>query len=276
MREQDGLKFLEYGNQAGKTVIYFHGAPGAPEECSFFDQFARTHDLNIICYDRFSIDSKRQNQAYFHYLSKLIIERSGGRKIDLIGFSIGCHAAIETVHHLQNQVRELHLISPAAPLDAAYFLNGMAGKMIFSLAMNRSFLFTLLSYWQAFLAKIAPSLLFKMLFATAEGEDKTLAQTADFKASMKPVLTRCFATNIKGYLREIRQYVSPWRTSVLNCNARTHIWHGENDNWSPVSMAEYLKENMPLASSLELMEGLSHYSCLYSAAPRICAQLEKQ
>jgi pimeloyl-ACP methyl ester carboxylesterase len=138
MREQDGLKFLEYGNPAGKTVTYFT-APGAPEECSFFDQYARIHDLNIICYDRFYIDSKLQNQAYYQYLSKLIIERSGGRKIDLIGFSIGCHAAIETVHHLQTNVRELHLVSPTAPLDAAYFLNGMTGKMIFSLAMNRSF-----------------------------------------------------------------------------------------------------------------------------------------
>jgi pimeloyl-ACP methyl ester carboxylesterase len=114
-----------------------------------------------------------------------------------------------------------------------------------------------------------------MLFTSAEGEDKTLAQTADFKASIKPVLTRCFATNIKGYLREIRQYVSPWQNSVLNCNASTHICHGENDNWSPVSMAEYLKENIPSSSSLELMEELSHYSCLYAAAARICAQLEK-
>jgi len=269
------LKYLEYGNPKDKTVIYFHGAPGSPEESSIFDKHAQNHKLNIICYDRFSIDSSLQNKEYYKYLANVIIGKANGGQVDIIGFSIGCHAAIETSVYLEGTVRELHLISSAAPLDAADFLSGMAGEMIFSIAIKHTTIFTLLSYWQTFLAKIAPSALFKMLFSSAMGEDKSLSKTTEFKAYITPILIHCFNTNVKGYIREIKQYVTPWRESVFKCSASTYIWHGTSDNWSPVSMAQYLNDNMPAASKLELMTGLSHYTSLYSAAPKICSQLEK-
>ncbi len=272
---ENQLKFVESGNIDGRTVIYFHVAPGSPEEISIFDEHAKKHKLHIICYDRFSIDSSLQNEAYYKYLASVIIDKANGGMVDIIGFSIGCHAAIETSLYLKGTVRELHLISAAAPLDAAEFINSMAGKMVFSMAMKYPTIFTLLSYWQTILAKIAPNVLFKMLFASAAGKDKELSKTSAFIGYATPLLTHCFNPNVKGYIREINQYVSPWKESVLKCNVNTHIWHGTSDNWSPVSMAKYLKENMPFASSLELMAGLSHYTCLYAAAPKICSQLER-
>jgi len=54
---------------------------------------------------------------------------------------------------------------------------------------------------------------------------------------------------------------------------RHAIWHGAKDNWSPVSMAEYLASAIPGCTSTEIFSGLSHYSCLYHAAPAICRQL---
>lgn len=254
------MKFVECGNPDGKTVIYFHGAPGSPEEIFIFDDHAKKHDLHIICYDRFAIDSSLQNKAYYKYLANVIIDKANGRKIDIIGFSIGCHAAIETSLYLEGTIRELHLISCAAPLDAADFLNSMAGGKVFSIAMKYPTIFTVLSYWQTLLAKIAPIGLFKMLFSSAVGKDKPLSKTAD----------------VKGYIREINQYIIPWGKSILKCSANTHIWHGTSDNWSPVSMAKYLNENIATSSNLELLTGLSHYTCLYAAAPQICSQLEKE
>jgi len=267
---------VEFGNRDGKTVIYFHGAPGSPDEASVFDEHAKKHGLNIICYDRFSIDSSLQNKAYYKYLANVIIDKANGEQVDIIGFSIGCHAAIETSLYLEGTIRELHLISAAAPLDAADFLKGMAGKMVFSIAMKQPAIFTLLSYWQTVLAKVAPNVLSKMLFSSAMGEDKKLSKTPDFKDYIRPILIRCFNVNVKGYIREIKQYVAPWKESLIKCSANTHIWHGTSDNWSPVSMAIYLKENIPSSSSLELITGLSHYTCLYAAAPKICSQLEKR
>lgn len=197
------VNHLEYGDPDGKTVIYFHGAPGSPEECSIFDKDAKKHRLNIICYDRLSIDQAFESDDYYKHIANVIIDKKNGNKVDLVGFSIGCHAAIETSLYLKDYVHELHLISAAAPLDADNFLEGMAGEMVFSLAMKHPTLFNLLSYWQTFLAKISPTVLRTMLFAGAKGEDKSLSQTTDFKDYIKPILIHCFSRNVKGYIREV-------------------------------------------------------------------------
>jgi pimeloyl-ACP methyl ester carboxylesterase len=272
---ENHLKFIEYGDPDGKTVIYFHGAPGSPEECSLFDKPAKEYGLNIICFDRFSIDSSLENEDYYKFLASAISDKAQGEQVDLIGFSIGCHAAIETSICLGSGVRKLHLISAAAPLDATDFLDGMAGKMVFTLAMKQPTIFVLLSYWQTLIAKIAPNVLFNLLFGSAKGEDKKLSKSSAFKSYITPILTHCFSNNVKGYIRDIKQYVTPWNGSVMKCTSNTYIWHGTNDNWSPVSMANYLNKNLQTSSKLELMEDLSHYSCLHSAAPKICAQLTK-
>ncbi len=267
------LNFVEYGSPEGKTVIYFHGAPGSPEECSIFDKYAKDNDLSIVCYDRFSINSSLQNNAYYKNLADVIIDKANGDQVDLIGFSIGCHAAIETSFYLEGRVRNIHLISAAAPLDADDFLEGMAGKMVFLMAMRYPAMFKLLSYWQALLAKLLPSILYKMLFASAAGEDKVLSEKGAFRDYMTPLLTHCYNANVRGYIREVRQYVMPWKESIHKCSVNTQIWHGTSDNWSPFSMAVYLEENMPASITLNSLDGLSHYTCLYAAAPQICSQL---
>jgi len=266
----------QYGNPDGKTAIYFHGAPGSPEEASIFDEHAKKHNLNIVCYDRFSANASLENEAYYQHLAKVIIDSTPDNKVDIIGFSIGCHAAIKTSHYLQGHIGELHLISAAAPLDGTDFLDGVAGAMVFTLAMKHPVIFTLLSYWQTLLAKVAPGLLFKMLFASAQGEDKSLSQTAAFKDHINPVLVQCFNTNVKGYIREIKQYVSPWSKAIPQCTTDTYLWHGSHDNWSPLSMAKYLKDKLPNVKNLEVMEGLSHYTCLYAAAPKVCELLKEK
>jgi pimeloyl-ACP methyl ester carboxylesterase len=267
------LGFSEYGDSDGKTVIYFHGAPGSPAESSLFEAYAKQHDLRLVCYDRFAIDPALQGQAYYQYLADVILSDSQGKPVDFIGFSIGCQAAIQTCVYMGNKVRGVHLISAAAPLDTTDCLNEMAGKMVFSIAMKYPVIFSLLSYWQALLAKFVPSVLGKMLFASATGKDQVLSEEAEFKQYITPILIHCFGTNLKGYIREIRQYVTPWSQVVINCTSSTYVWHGSSDNWSPLGMAYYLKETLPAAQSLEQMDGLSHYSCLYAAAPKICAQL---
>ena len=270
------LKFYRYGTPKGKIVIYFHGAPGSPQEAVIFDSHAKAHHLNLICYDRFSIDSKMKDQAYYQYLAKIIAEKANGHQIDLIGYSIGCHTAIETSIYLENIVSNLHIIAPVAPLDAENFLADMAGKRVFSAATNYPSIFTLFSYWQSLATKIAPHTLFKILFASTTGADKELAKTKEFEDYIKPILHHCFTRNIKGYMREINQYVKPWKESVSHCRINTHIWHGTSDNWSPISMANYLRDNLPMSGNVESMKNLSHYSCLFAAAPKICAQLAEK
>ncbi len=267
------LNFSQFGSDNGQIVIYFHGTPGAPEECAIFDLYAKEQGLRFICFDRFSGDYLITGEAYYQLLAQEISKQADGKKVDVIGFSIGAFIALQTCRYLGNGVQNLHLISAAAPLDAGDFLEVMAGKQVFRLAKTFPALFVLLSYWQGLLACLFPKALFRLLFASAAGDDKALSGDQEFQSSITKVLRSCFIGRVRGYVRDIKAYVQPWKDMLSGIGVKTHIWHGAEDNWSPVAMAEYLQSAIPGCTSIEIFNGLSHYSCLYRVAPEICRQL---
>ena len=265
------LKFSQYGSDQERFVIYFHGVPGIPDECAIFDKYGKEYGLRFICFDRFSADASIVGEAYYQLLADEILKQAAGKKVDVIGFSIGAFIALQTCRYLNDNVINLHLVSAAAPLEAGDFLNAMAGKRVFRLAKAFPVLFVLLSYWQKLLARFFPNVLFDLLFANAAGKDKALVVTPQFQAHIIKTLKSCFMDRIQGYTREIKAYVQMWKTTLPEISANnTHIWHGAEDNWSPKLMADYLKSAMPSCSHSEIMDGLSHYSCLYEAVPKIC------
>lgn len=73
-------------------------------------------------------------------------------------------------------------------------------------------------------------------------------------------------------MRDIEFYTT-WRGELSGYTSHVQLWHGTKDNWSPFSMASYLCNEIPGAVPIEEMEGLSHYSCLIQAVPKICEQL---
>ncbi|WP_292432893.1 hypothetical protein [Methylobacter sp.] len=148
-----------------------------------------------------------------------------------------------------------------------------AGKSVFRLAQQHPFAFHLLVRVQGLIASACPSLVFHMMFANAAGEDKRLASSREFQSAITKILKLCFTRHALGYARDIRAYVQPWKDTLSGIGANTHIWHGAEDNWSPVAMAEYLASAIPGCTSTEIFNGLSHYSCFYRAAPEICRQL---
>jgi pimeloyl-ACP methyl ester carboxylesterase len=270
---EQSMKFSQFGSDNGRLVIYFHGAPGAPEECAIFDIHAKELGLTIICFDRFSIDHSTAGDAYYQLLAQAISKQAAGKKVDVIGFSIGAFIALQTCRYLGNGVRSLHLISAAAPLDAGIFLENMAGEQVFQLAKTWPVLFVLLSYWQGLLALLFPGVLFRLLFANAAGDDKALSLDHEFQSCIIRILKSCFIGRVRGYVRDISAYVQPWKHTLSTIGVDTRIWHGAEDNWSPVAMAEYLASAIPGCTSVEVFNGLSHYSCLYWAASEICCQL---
>lgn len=262
-----------FGQADGRLVVYFHGAPGSIAEAEILHHVAKQHGLRVVCQDRFSLHPSVVGERYFQALADDVERLAQGKAVDIIGFSIGAFIAIQVSRLLRGQVHSLHLISPAAPLEGGDFLKAMAGRQVFWLARHAPLAFRLLSYWQGLLAAISPKLLFAMLSASAAAGDKALVADAAFKSFMGRVLRDCFCGNVAGYARDVQAYVAAWQTSLQDLSAQTQLWHGDQDNWSPMAMSEYLQEQIPNCLEVHRMQGLSHYSTLYAAAPLVCAQL---
>ncbi len=268
------VHFSEYGDPGGRLVIYFHGVPGALAEASIFDEHAKKHHLRLICLDRFSVDVALDRTGYVASLAREIDVLADGKPVDIIGFSLGTYVALEVVMAVHGQVGQVHLVSCAAPLDSGDYLSQMAGGTVFRLAKKNPVLFSLLTRCQKALAIVAPWALFRMLFSGSAGEDRSLGKQVDFKRYMTAVLADCFRNHVSGYARDVEGYVR-WPDNFYSMDCTVDLWHGTQDNWSPPSMAIYFSQSIPGATPVHSMEGLSHYSCLYAAAPKICAQLER-
>lgn len=126
------------------------------------------------------------------------------------------------------------------------------------------------------LAKYFPNVLFCFLFGNVTGKDRELITNNKFHSTISKTLKSCFIDNIQGYIKEIQTYVKPWKNTLPEITVNAHIWHGAEDNWSPKLMASYLKSAIPNCSHLEIVDGLSHYSCLYETAVKICNHLGKE
>lgn len=266
------MDYVEYGDSNGQPVVYFHGAPGSPEEGAVFDSYAKDHQLRLICFDRFAADSTLSAEDYYKQLAQQIKRVLGSQPTAIIGFSIGAQVALEVAKLLATQVRYTHLVSAAAPLDSGDFIDHMAGGAVFKLAKNQPAIFSLLTQCQVVMARMAPGLLVRTLFASAVGGDSALIKQPGFRSSISAVMQQCFRKHAAGYQRDIQGYVN-WAANFDGYSSGVTLWHGTEDNWSPIFMASVLAEKLSSAALVESMQGLSHYSCLYQAAPHICAQL---
>jgi len=259
--------------QSGRLLVYFHGVPGAPIEARWLQAAASQLGLSVFAPDRFTVDATLRGDAYFRALAHAIAAQAQGRPVHLVGFSMGAFVALQTSRFLPEPAHSIHLVSAAAPLDGDDFLDALAGKHVFRLAQKSPWLFGLLSRWQGVLARHAPGALFGMLFASARGGDVALAQDAAFQAVIKAAMQSAFGPGLVGYRRDVQAYVQPWAASLAAVHAPVHLWQGDADNWSAPAMAHYLQAKLPQVAELQLLPGLSHYSCLLAALPKICAQV---
>jgi pimeloyl-ACP methyl ester carboxylesterase len=254
-------------------VVYFHGAPGSPREIGLIVGAAKARGLSPACLHRSILAKGLKGAAYFDALADELRQRAAGRRIDVIGFSIGAFVALEVAARLGDQVRGLDLVSPAGPIDGPNDLKGVAGAAVFRMARRAPLVFRLAAALQGLVAAVRPAILFDMLFATAAGDDKPLARDSRFKTLMGSVLKDALGAGRAGYVRDLEAYVRPWSGDLGGVSAPVRIWQGGLDSWAPPAMAQRLRDRLPVGAQIETLAAGSHYSSLVMSAPKIFERL---
>lgn len=243
-------------------VIYFHGLPGGAGELRLFgeDIAARTSAFHVA--DRAGPGAGETAQDYFAGVAKDIRRRFPDVPLHLIGFSLGATAALRTAPFLGAQVQQIDLVSAAGPLELGDYLGRMAGAPVFRIAAASPWAFGQLTAAQGLMARRLAARLFAMLFASAQGEDRELASSAPFGEAMQRMVSGALNQGRLGYRREVLHYVGGWAAELDRVNAPVAFFHGGDDNWSPVAMAEDLADRLRRCTALTIWPGLSHYSAL--------------
>jgi pimeloyl-ACP methyl ester carboxylesterase len=250
-----------------RQIVYFHGQPGSADELSLLDGPLR-EDAALFVPNR----SGRRGAPgdWLEDVTAQVKVRFPKGPLQLIGFSLGGYVALEVALRLQDErALELDLISAAAPLSEGRFLRHMAGGLVFRLARDWPWLFGQMTRLQGSMVKSRPGAMFAQVFASAAGEDKVLAADPDFRDTLIGIMRHSLFQDAVGYRREILSYVNQAPERLSGLTAPVRLWQGAEDNWTPPGMAEALARRLPRAELIPLMAGLSHYSTLRAALPRI-------
>ncbi len=251
-----------------RQIVYFHGMPGSSHELDFLGTL-NSESISLFAPTRkFRKDDKTLEQ-FFERLAREIEQHFPTGKVDLIGFSLGTYIALQVAPYLIHRVGSLHLVSVAVPLHWSNYLPDMAGKVVFELALNPSWKFAILLKMQIFLAKNFPKLMFMALFSGAQGKDKLLVQNPTFSDLISKILSECVGQKNSTYQLEIMGYVSNWQIDRALSQKKITLWHGSEDNWSPIEMARDFREHFGGDTELKELSGFSHYSTVYHALNEI-------
>jgi pimeloyl-ACP methyl ester carboxylesterase len=193
------------------------------------------------------------------------VNEIGDNYVHVVGFSIGAMAAIKIAASRPNLVSRLTLISPAAPLSSGEFLDKMAGKPVFELALKQPKILRLLTRFQGLVTRFSPNTMIKMLFAKCGPVEKDLLEDQAFIGVMKMALLESFVQSPTTYLGYISAYVADWGDSLSGVLCPVELWHGTKDTWSPPEMSKYLADEIGEKATLNLVQDAEHYSTLTQA-----------
>ena len=239
-----------------RRIVYLHGVPGGPGELALFggSPFAGC--------DLFAPDRMAAGAGDVDDLAVAVRARFGDAPVALVGFSLGAFVAVELAGRLGAQVSRLDLIAAAAPLETGDYLGAMAGAPVFRAARGAAWRLAALLRFQALLARVAPGLLFRLIFAGAAGADRALVSQARFRDGIGAMLAAALRGGAPGYRRDLIAYVTPWSAALGKVMAPVTLWHGSEDNWTPPAMADALAAALPDVAAVHRLAGLSHYSTL--------------
>ena len=170
--------------------------------------------------------------------------------------------ALEMAARFGSRVGRIDLISAAAPLACGVDLAELAGGTLFALARDAPARFGAATAIQRLVSRAAPALLTRMVFAKAAGMDRSLIRSPLFRARIAEIIRNSLLGGTQGYRRELLAYVQPWEQILSHVAAPVTLWHGDQDNWAPPMMAQWLANALPNVAMLHTLPGLSHYSTL--------------
>lgn len=217
------LGYAEYGPPDGNPLVLFHGTPGSRytvvPASSLLDEYGiRLISLERPGFGRSTFDPDREILDW----PADVEEAADSLELDqfiLPGGSGGGPYVLACAACIPERLTAVGVVSGIGPLDAPGATDGMAitSRIVFKL-------FPL------------PGLMWPFLWL--------LSQTIRVLPGY-PGVTEGLRQGPRVPLHEHRLQIRPWGFDLTSIPMHVHLWHGEQDRYTPVTMAEHIAEQLP-------------------------------
>jgi len=265
VREGRKLGYAEFGSATGRTVLWFHGTPGArrqiPEDAR---ALAASNGLRIIGVDRPGIGLSTSH-LYTSVCDsvpdfEILLDKRGVGRFAVVGLSGGGPYALATAHALSDRVTGVGILGGVAPtVGADHVTGGLVGRLA---SVRLALPWVRIPLAQVFrglvmaLGPVGPQALDLYGRLSPEGDRIVLARE-EIKAMFLDDLITNSRRGMGASIDDLILFLRPWGFSVGDITVPVHWWHGDADRIVPFEHGRHLASLIP-GARLYVRRGESH------------------
>jgi pimeloyl-ACP methyl ester carboxylesterase len=253
IRLADGRRigYAEFGDPTGSPVLFFHGFGTSRVVCPPDDALARSLGARLIAVDRpgIGLSDALPGRRLLDWPTD-VAELANQLRLDrfaIVGWSGGGPYAAACGAALADRVRVVGLVSSPAPISGVRHANYLR-------RFDRTAaLFTKRAPWMVRLAlwhwgrpqRRDPVRFFEESFADMCPADQDVLSDPSLRTLMIKNSAELYRQGGRGMYDEALALAHKWGFRPADIGAPVHLWHGEQDETVPVSMARYLARVIP-------------------------------
>ena len=251
LRDGRRLGYAEYGNPAGRPVLFFHGFGTSRVICPPDDELARSLGARLIAVDRpgIGLSDPLPGRNLLDWPGDVaqLANKLGLERFAIIGWSGGGPYAAACGHALADRVRVVGLVSSPAPISGVkkadyvrrFYRLGAIGAKRAPWAVRLA-----LWHWGR-PQRRDPVRFFEESVADMPAADQEVMNDPSVRTLMIENSAELYRQGGRGLYDEALALARKWGFRPADISAPVHLWHGEQDDTVPVSMAHYLARAIP-------------------------------
>ncbi len=242
------LGFAEFGDPAGRLVLWHHGTPGARRQIPLGGRRAAERlGLRLVCVERPGVGDSTDHRygcvRDWAQDAAAVADHLGHEELAVVGLSGGGPYALACAHELPHRVAVVGLLGSVAPVagpDAA------PGSSIVALATRfqgildplRSLLGPALWLGMQPLMPVAHPAYRVYASRMPEGDQKVFADP-EIEAMFIDDIVHASRRRFGAIVHDAALFGRPWGFDLGDIDVPVYWWHGDADNIVPIAHAEH-------------------------------------
>jgi pimeloyl-ACP methyl ester carboxylesterase len=268
------------GDERGHPVFLLHGTPGSRDGSGLRTQDLYRSGIHLITYDRpgYGGSDRLEGRRVVHAAADVaaIAQNLGLCRFSVVGRSGGSPHALACAALLPHAVRSVAVMASLAPPDTAelswpdaVWFKGMAQSNItaFQLAREDPAALRADLLHRGAVINSDPEQIIVDLHGELSDGDRWIVMDPGVRSRLVANFTTAFAAFGLGWYDDVISFVNPWGFDVAQIKVPTLVWHGADDEFSPVDHYHWLADHIPGAKAT-IESNRAHFGAV-QALPRV-------
>ncbi len=260
LRLRDGrlLGYAEWGDPAGKPVLYFHGLHSSRLALYQTPAFFAAHGVRFITVDRpgIGLSSYQPSRTLLDWPTDVaqLADALGLTRFAILSLTGGGMYALACAAALPDRLTGVACVSPSAPLGVpGISVPGATGRLM-RLARRAPW-----ALWAVY-ALLAPRLrrdpqrITRLLGSGLSEPDAQVVARPEVQQMQIAMFLEAFRSGYRGEVRGVVVATRPWGVRFEEIALAVRLWDGDQNRLVPPSHAQYLAYALPNAQ-LRILSG---------------------